>query len=88
MSRHRCIELNPVRSGMVDDPAHDPWSSYRHNALGQVARYLVPYPLYLELGKGDKTRRAAYRSRFRAESDQEAISNVRLALGVQGRRPW
>jgi putative transposase len=32
---HRYIELNPVRAGMVADPAAYPWSSYRHNALGE-----------------------------------------------------
>lgn len=31
----RYIELNPVRAGMVDDPAHYRWSSYRANGLGQ-----------------------------------------------------
>jgi putative transposase len=56
------IELNPVRAAMVDDPAHYRWSSYRHNALGQANRYLVPHLLYLELGRDDKTRQAAYRS--------------------------
>jgi hypothetical protein len=59
---------------MVDDPAHYRWSSYRHNALGQANRYLVPHPLYLELGRDDKTRQAAYRSLFRVELDQEPES--------------
>ena len=31
----RYIELNPVRAGMVGHPAEYPWSSYRHNALGE-----------------------------------------------------
>jgi putative transposase len=65
---------------MVDDPAHYRWSSYRHNALGQPNRYLVPHALYRELGRDDKTRQAAYRSLFRVELDQEAISDIRLAL--------
>ena len=76
----RYIELNPVRAGMVDDPAHYRWSSYRHNALGQANRYLVPHPLYLGLGRDDGTRQTAYRDLFRAELDQEAISDIRLAL--------
>lgn len=29
MTCQRYIELNPVRAGMVDDPAHYQWSSYR-----------------------------------------------------------
>ena len=31
----RYIELNPVRAGMVGDPAEYIWSSYRTNAFGQ-----------------------------------------------------
>ena len=72
----RYIELNPVRAGMVDDPAHYRWSSYRHNALGQPNRYLVPHPLYLGLGKDDRTRQAAYRGLFRAELDQDGCSLI------------
>jgi len=80
LSCQRYIELNPVRAAMVDDPAHYPWSSYRRNALGRANPYLSPHPLYLALGKDEKTRRAAYRSLFRAELDNETISDIRLAL--------
>jgi putative transposase len=38
---HRYIELNPVRAGMVDDPAHYRWSSYRDNGLGRNGCYLT-----------------------------------------------
>jgi putative transposase len=34
---YRYIELNPVRARMTDDPPGYSWSSYRHNALGQLA---------------------------------------------------
>ena len=80
MSCQRYIERNPVRAGMVDDPAHYRWSSYRHNGLGQGNRYLVPHPLYLALGRDDRTRQAAYRDLFRTELDQETRSDLRLAL--------
>ncbi len=75
-----CIELNPVRTAMVDDPAHYRWTSYRHNALGQANPYLSPHSLYLALGKNDKTRQATYRRLFRTELDDEAISDIRLAF--------
>jgi hypothetical protein len=32
----RYVELNPVRVGMVANPADYPWSSYRFNPLGQA----------------------------------------------------
>jgi putative transposase len=34
----RYIELNPVRAGIVPDPAAYPHSSYRANALGKKRR--------------------------------------------------
>ena len=65
---------------MVDDPSDYRWSSYRHNALGQMNHYLFPHPLYLALGSQAKTRQAAYRALFRTELDEEAISDLRLAI--------
>ena len=80
LSCQRYIELNPVRAAMVDDPAHYLWTSYRHNGLGQADPSITPHPLYLALGRGDKTRQAAYRHLFRAELDKEAFNDIRLAL--------
>ncbi len=76
----RYIELNPVRAGMVDDPAHYRWSSYRDNGLGQIDALLTAHPIFLELGQDDAARRSAYRALFRAELDAEAIGDIRLAL--------
>jgi putative transposase len=76
----RYIELNPVRAAMVEDPAHYRWSSYRANALGQPDSRIVPHPLYLALGAGEKTRQKAYRALFRSELDASAIDDIRLAL--------
>lgn len=76
----RYIELNPVRAAMVDDPAHYRWTSYRHNALGQANPYLTPHPLYQALDKDETTRLSAYRALFRAQLDNEAIDDIRLAL--------
>jgi REP-associated tyrosine transposase len=76
----RYIELNPVRAGMVDDPAHYRWTSYRHNALGQANLYLTPHPQYLALGKDEQERLRAYRALFRAQLDKAAIDDIRLAL--------
>jgi len=76
----RYIELNPVRAGMVSDPAHYRWSSYRHNGLGQADVRLTSHPLYNGLGGNADERLTAYRALFRSELDDEAISNIRLAL--------
>jgi putative transposase len=79
----RYIDLNPVRAGMVDDPAHYRWSSYRANGLGQTAPLLRAHPVYLGLGGTDEARQSAYRALFRSELDSEAISDIRMAL-IQG----
>ena len=42
---HGYIELNPVRAAMADDPAHDRWTRYRHNALGATDRRITPHTL-------------------------------------------
>ena len=80
LSCMRYIELNPVRAAMVDDPAHYRWTSYRSNALGQANERLTPHPLYLALGRSDTDRLNAYRALFRANLDQLAIDDIRLAL--------
>jgi putative transposase len=76
----RYIELNPVRAGMVTDPAHYRWSSYRSNGLGRSDPPLAPHTLYLELGRSSASRLAAYRALFRTELDAEAVTDIRLAL--------
>lgn len=76
----RYIELNPVRAVMTEDPAHYRWSSYRANGLGQSDALLTPHELYLALDGDGATRRAAYRSLFRSELDDEALTDIRRAL--------
>ena len=79
----RYIELNPVRAGMVQDPGQYRWSSYRHNGLGQSDPRITPHPLYLAIDRNDTDSQAAYRALFRSELDDEALSDIRLAL-LQG----
>jgi putative transposase len=76
----RYIELNPVRAGMVDDPAQYRWSSYRAHALGQPDARLAPHLLYLALGAEAAQRQAAYRALFRAHLGDAALADIRLAL--------
>ena len=76
----RYIELNPVRAGMVADPADYAWSSYRHNGLGEINDRLTPHPDYLELGVEPRERQAAYRALFDGHLDRAALDHIRLAL--------
>jgi putative transposase len=76
----RYIELNPVRAGMVNDPAHYRWSSYRANALAQRDSLLTPHATYLALGHTASERQMAYREFFRNALDGEAIADIRQAV--------
>lgn len=76
----RYIELNPVRANMVDDPANYRWTSYRTHAMGQPNAIITPHPLYQALGTTADERQNAYRALFRAQLDNEAINDIRLAL--------
>jgi putative transposase len=54
----RYIELNPVRAGMVVDPADYLWSSHLVNALGQASDLIEPHEEY---GVGGNSRSPASR---------------------------
>ncbi len=75
----RYIELNPVRAGMVINPADYPWSSYHHNALGQSSDLVVPHSEYLSLGESNEARQFAYRELFKHQLSENSISEIREA---------
>ncbi|MEN8617548.1 transposase [Shewanella baltica] len=74
---YRYIELNPVRAGMVDNPADYSWSSYQSNGLGKRARLLTPHPLYLKLGKTGEERQSHYRELFRYQVEGKLLDDIR-----------
>ncbi len=75
---YRYIELNPVRAeGMVGHPSEYPWSSYRHNALGEEDALVVHHPLYDALGKGVVTRQTAYRKLFQSHITKKTLNEIR-----------
>jgi putative transposase len=76
----RYIELNPVRAGMVDDPAHYCWTSYRHNGLGVRDGRINEHALHTALGEAEKARQTIYRGLFRPDLDHAAVDDIRLAL--------
>ena len=78
----RYIELNPVRAGMVTDPAQYSWSSYRTHAFGSTARMWTPHSEYLSLGSADPSRHSAYRALFAEEIDRKTITHIRHAMNT------
>lgn len=78
---YRYIELNPVRAGLVADPADYPWSSYAHNALGRRDPLLTGHPDYLGLGDTVAGRLQAYRDLFQSQLSAQTIAAIRASLG-------
>jgi putative transposase len=86
---YRYIELNPVRAGLVSDPADYPWCSYRDNAFGQADPLVTPHERYWSLGSDAISRQAAYRALFEEVLDDRVLreiresTNKRWALGSE-----
>lgn len=57
----RYVELHPVRSGLVADPANYTWTSYRAHAQGAADPVVSPHVWYRQLGVSDAERREGYR---------------------------
>jgi len=76
----RYIEMNPVRTGMVDHPAQYRWSSYAANAQGIDNAIIQPHELYLLLGKSPEARQAAYRGLFEKAINPDELDLVRASL--------
>ncbi len=74
------IELNPVRAGLVSDPADYHWSSYQANALGVESKLRTAHPLYQALGATKEHRLQGYRSLFRDEIGHELLGDIRGSL--------
>jgi len=64
MTCYRYIEENPIRAGMVQSVADYRWSSYHHNALGNVDELITPHPLYNALAQVKEERIEAYKQLF------------------------
>lgn len=85
----RYIDLNPVRAGVVSDPAAFRWSSYRHHAGIDTAPFLSDHSLFWALGNTPFSRQAAYRelcAEGMAQSAAQTISdatNKGWALGSE-----
>jgi putative transposase len=75
----RYIEMNPVRAGMVIDPADYPWSSYHYNALGRFSDLVKPHPEFLRLDESNEVRQTAYRELFTHQLSENSISEIREA---------
>jgi putative transposase len=82
LSCYRYIELNPVRAGLVDDPADYVWSSHRANMYGKKVNMWTPHEEYLSLGSQDRERQKSYRSLFGSSIDEVPLTDIRYAINT------
>jgi len=76
---YRYIEMNPVRAGIVQNPAEYGWTSYHCNARGLSSNILVPHPSYLALGDNHFSRLKAYRELFERPLSEQELCYIRNA---------
>jgi putative transposase len=72
------IDLNPVRAGMVSQPADYPWSSYSANAGVSKSALTTPHHEYLRLGITNDERGERYQELVRT-LDGKRIDEIRAA---------
>jgi len=75
----RYIELNPVRAGLVHQPAQFRHSSHRANAYGQTDPLVTPHQVYLALGRSAEERQSAYSALFQEQVADTTIRDIREA---------
>ena len=78
----RYIELNPVRAGMVADPADYKWSSYAAHAFGQKVRMWTPHFEYYVLGETARDRQQIYRDQFTIELGEDVLDDIRRSVNT------
>jgi putative transposase len=71
---HRYIEMNPVRAGMVGEPAAYPWSSFACNAGIRTDPLVTTHPEAAAIGV------AGYRALFDNETSDAVLAEIRDAV--------
>ena len=76
----RYIENNPLRAGIVGDPADYAWSSHRFHAFGNDDQLLTAHELYRRLGNTPDERQRHYRELFLNELGAQTLREIREAI--------
>lgn len=74
------LDLNPVRAGLVSEPAQYAWTSHRHY-IGQTHdRRITPHALYWALGNTPFAREAAYAEMVRAGLERDRVNAITASV--------
>lgn len=73
---YRYIEQNPVRSGIVEDPADYYWSSQRFNAQGLEDRVVTPHDRYIDLASNRGSCFYEYNRLLKSPLDKNIVNEI------------
>lgn len=73
----RYVELNAVRTELVDRPEDYEWSSFAANACCEADELVTPHPVYLILGKDRSERCEHYRHEFDSSMSIDLLEEIR-----------
>ena len=76
----RYIELNPLRAGMVTDPAQYKWSSYGVKVLGERDKVIDFPSFYMSMGETAEQRQKSYKEYVLGTVPDYEIKLIREAL--------
>ncbi|WP_345785848.1 transposase [Gemmatimonas sp.] len=76
----RYIDQNPVRAGIVREPAAYRWSSFARLAHGARDDLITEHPEYHSLGHSPAERQVAYRALCAPLVDPDVAGGIRLAV--------
>jgi len=74
---YRYVELNPVRSGMVDKPDDYTWSSFRHHVNDRTDPLIEDHEIFISMGSTPAERALQYRELCQRRIDAACIEEIR-----------
>ena len=74
---YRYIELNPVRSGLVDSPGDYRWSSFGHHVDVRTDPLIEDHEVFLAVGRNARDRGDKYQDLCQSSLDDMAIEEIR-----------
>ncbi|MEE9303176.1 MAG: transposase [Thiotrichaceae bacterium] len=79
LTLYRYIEMNPVRSGMVESMSDYCWSSYHHNALGEMNSLITEHERYINLASNKEERLLNYQALFDSPTRPDEDNKIAMA---------
>lgn len=74
---YRYVELNPVRSRMVENPADYSWSSFRHHVNERADPLIEDHEIFLSIGRTAENRARSYRALCERKLDPASLDEIR-----------